>query len=508
MRPSKDESESWYYGIDARMDVRSLLIARSSTYPFQPFIEETRDDPDGSPRKRLKRKAIFTIGNHKITTIYDSDLRLRVREILSSITWKTIDVVRLGYKDEPSCPVILITVDINDVNEDSAQDAVYKIHELMIKFGLPDIHAEIKTGRLFEQTGYNQNVHYPLELLRVPKIGASIGNANSDSAGSICLFLKIDGSDYALTCQHVVTASSEPLTPRNDPDIILQPAKQDLRRYETDRDYCIEEEKWALEEFDAKKLRSNDEGVSPMLKEMGEEAKLSLNKLNRCIADKLKMQHVRLPFGILAHAPGISTHPLTNHKRDWALVKLDDERFQTLPPNILPPAHFTVTERSKIRKFYSRSLGFPGLLYNNVVTTTAILPLKELNRFHDGPRPLENQDYESLRVFKHGCTSGWTAGFLNEIRSDCCFGSGGQTMEYCVVNILDLNYFSYQDDSGACVLDIEGRIVGMLHSGNGENIPFGAEITYLTPVEWIIQDIRDTLKTEDVVIEKHIEKED
>jgi hypothetical protein len=338
MRPSKDESESWYYGIDARMDVRSLLIARSSTYPFQPFIEETRDDPDGSPRKRLKRKAIFTIGNHKITTIYDSDLRLRVREILSSITWKTIDVVRLGYKDEPSCPVILITVDINDVNEDSAQDAVCKIHELMIKFGLPDIHAEIKTGRLFEQTGYNQNVHYPLELLRVPKIGASIGNANSDSAGSICLFLKIDGSNYALTCQHVVTASSEPLTPRNDPDIILQPAKKDLRRYETDRDYCIEEEKWALEEFDAKKLRSNDEGVSPMLEEMGEEAKLSLNKLNRCIADKLKMQHVRLPFGILAHAPGISTHPLTNHKRDWALVKLDDERFQTLPPNIV--SHF------------------------------------------------------------------------------------------------------------------------------------------------------------------------
>jgi hypothetical protein len=81
-------------------------------------------------------------------------------------------------------------------------------------------------------------------------------------------------------------------------------------------------------------------------------------------------------------------------------------------------------------------------------------------------------------------------------------------MEYCVVNIPGLNYFPYQGDSGACVIDIEGRIVGMLHSGNGENIPFGAEITYLTPMEWIIQDIKDTLKTEDVVIEKHIEEQD
>jgi hypothetical protein len=169
----------------------------------------------------------------------------------------------------------------------------------------------------------------------VPKIGASIGNANSDSAGSICVFLKIGGSNYALTCQHVVTTSSEASTPRNNPDIILQHAKKDLRDYETDRYYGIKEEKWVLEEFDAEKLKSNKEGAWPVLEGMGVEAKLSLNKLNRCIADRLKMQNVRLPFGILAHAPGISTHPLMNHKRDWALVKLNDERFQTLPPNVV-----------------------------------------------------------------------------------------------------------------------------------------------------------------------------
>jgi hypothetical protein len=79
-------------------------------------------------------------------------------------------------------------------------------------------------------------------------------------------------------------------------------------------------------------------------------------------------------------------------------------------------------------------------------------------------------------------------------------------MEYCVVNIPTLNFFSYQGDSGACVVDIDGRIVGMIQSGNGENVPYGAEITYVSPMEWIIQDIKDTLQTDDVVIEQYVEE--
>lgn len=277
---------------------------------------------------------MFTIGNHKIGTIYDSELRPRVREILSDIKWKTIDVVRLGHGDEPNYPVILITVNINDVNEDIAQDAVDKIHELMVEFHLPDVHAEIKTGRLFEQARYNQYDHYPLELSHVPKIGASIGNANSDSAGSICLFLKIDGSNYALTCQHVVTTSLAGFKPRYDPDIILQPAKKDLQNYEFDRDYGIKEEERIIGKFDADKLKAEGE-ASPMPERGEEQAKLSQKKLDQYIADKSRMQKVRLPFGILAHAPGMSTHPITSHRRDWALVKLSSERLQTLPPNVV-----------------------------------------------------------------------------------------------------------------------------------------------------------------------------
>lgn len=336
MRPSKDERECWYFGIDTRMESISLLIARSSTFPFQPFTDETKDAPENSPRRERKPKGMFTVGGHKITTIYDSMLRLKVQEILSGLKWQTIDVVRLGYDDdEPNNPpVILVTVDINDVDEVRSQEAVEKIHDLMVQFDLPDVHAEVKTGRLFEQARYNQDVHYPLELLRVPKMGASIGNTTSNAAGSLCLYLKIDGSNYGLTCQHVATSSLAPFTSQDDPVIIHQPARKDLRAYEIDQDDGIEEETLALQKYEAEAKMAKEVSRTISLGR-DQEVDESQTKLNRCIANKSKMEDVRLPFGVLTHAPGMSTHYLTNHKRDWALVKLDDERFRTLPPNVV-----------------------------------------------------------------------------------------------------------------------------------------------------------------------------
>ncbi|KFX92660.1 hypothetical protein V490_05271 [Pseudogymnoascus sp. VKM F-3557] len=499
MRPPEEERDSWYFGIDARMYAVSMLVARSSTDPFQKsYTEDTRGLDNRDPLKELKRKAMSTIGNRKIVTIYDDELRPRVREIQSDIKWKTIDVVRLGYIDEPSYPIILITVDINDVDENTSQDAVNKIHELMVEFHLPDIHAEIKTGRLFEQAKpglyldgarYGEYEHYPLELARVPKLGASVSSADSSLAGSLCLFLKINGSKYAMTCQHVVI-SSEKFTPTDARNIILLPAKKDLEHHKARFDWRIEANRLCCEELEAKKQKAGGKGSALILKD--DEAKASI-KLN-------------CRFGTVEYAPGISKHPLTNSRRDWAVIKLNDDRFQTLPPNLLPPTHFTFVESDTITEIYGGSTILTNLMHHLGVTTTTVLPLQELNRVPNGSRPSEeDQDHESLLVFKHGSTSGWTAGSLNEIRSDCRFESGSQTMEYCVVNIPDLNFFSYQGDSGACVVDIDGRIVGMVHSGNGENVPYGAEITYLTPMEWIIQDIKDTLKTDDVVIE-HLKK--
>ncbi|OBT57012.1 hypothetical protein VE04_03122 [Pseudogymnoascus sp. 24MN13] len=500
MKPSKEEREQFYYGMDYSEADPPELIARSSTFLFQPYTKATQDKPEEWMKMRNSR-TLSTIGNHKIVSIYDSKLRAKVLDILSDIPWKSIDIVRVGCKDDDNHPpVVLITAAASEVDDDDAQDAVQQIHELMLKHDLPDVHGEIKTGQVFELETYHSGNRYPLELVRVPKMGYSISNADLTSAGSICLFLKIDDVNYALTCQHVVTSLQEAFTPGKGKDLIVQPSKEDLEDDVNILNRRIEEAQTYLDNVAAGKLKY-DRGEGPPPAATEKQIETTTTQLardrERTTAMESAMEEVRLPFGTLMCAPGITPHPTTNFRRDWALIKLNEDRFQSLPPNILPPTHFSTTERDTITKIYGTLAKDIDLDFSKPVTTIRSLP--EVKGVLHGSGPSDHKGQESLRVVKHGRTSGWTSGSLNEIRSDCCLGK--KTTEYCVVNVPGLNRFSYEGDSGSCVLDLDGRIVGMLHSGNGTGLPFGLEITYVAPFEWLLQDIKETLGTENVVIE-------
>ncbi|OBT75521.1 hypothetical protein VF21_04956 [Pseudogymnoascus sp. 05NY08] len=503
MKPSKEEREQFYYGMDNSEADPPELIARSSTFQFRPYTKATEDKPEDWMKKRNSR-TVSTIGSHKIVSVYDSKLRVKVLDILSDIPWKTVDIVRVGCKDDNDHPpVILITAAASEVNDDDAQDAVQKIHKLMLDHDLPDIHAEIKTGQVFKLERYNSRDRYPLELVRVPKIGYSISNSDLTFAGSICLFLKIDDVNYALTCQHCVTSSEEKFTPGKENGVILQPSKEDLEDDVNKLNELMAKPQAFLEKYEADKLKfERDRGVPPEATD--DQIDVYTEQLKgyrkRKTAMKSAMAEVILPFGTLMHAPGIKPHPTTNFRRDWALIKLNEDRFQSLPPNALPRTHFSDTERLIITEIYKEPF---DLEFKNPVTT--IRPLKEVKAVLGGLGPPDHKDQESLRVVKHGRTSGWTSGSLNEIRSDCSLE--GRTTEYCVVNVPDLNRFSYGGDSGSCVLDLNGRIVGMLHSGNGTNVRFGSEITYVAPIECLLEDMKETLGTENIVIEKGDKKD-
>jgi hypothetical protein len=66
-----------------------------------------------------------------------------------------------------------------------------------------DVHAEAKTGRLYPQVTYSIDAVVPSEFKQTPKVGCSIGNA-STGAGTLCLYVKIQGKMYGLTCKHVL----------------------------------------------------------------------------------------------------------------------------------------------------------------------------------------------------------------------------------------------------------------------------------------------------------------
>lgn len=137
MRTTEEEKEFWYYGMTRPEQCLSQLVARSSTFPFK----SARNDSKEIFWLEREVMVMSTVKGHKIVDSYDAHLRPRVRDILreAKIRWLTIDVVSLGFKHDKSghLPVVLITVDIDKVDGESAQYAVDKIHRLMIEYVYP-----------------------------------------------------------------------------------------------------------------------------------------------------------------------------------------------------------------------------------------------------------------------------------------------------------------------------------------------------------------------------------
>jgi hypothetical protein len=105
---------------------------------------------------------------------------------------------------------------------------------------------------------------------------------------------------------------------------------------------------------------------------------------------------------------------------------------------------------------------------------------------------LDTDEFHSFRVMKHGRTSAWSTGVVNEIKSDLQRGRGEVSTELCVLDHFSSKQFIQPGDSGCMVLDYLGRIVGFGHGG-GFPKTSGVEFSYVTPVEWLLEDIKSTV---------------
>lgn len=113
-------------------------------------------------------------------------------------------------------------------------------------------------------------------------------------------------------------------------------------------------------------------------------------------------------------------------------------------------------------------------------------------------RPVADEDgdrgcHPCMRVVKCGRTTGWTMAEVASIRSDCQRTEGIISTEIFIPDSRASAQFSTLGDSGSIILDFGGRVVGMIHGGNGiegstENIA-----TYATPIEDLLKDIEKEL---------------
>ena len=68
------------------------------------------------------------------------------------------------------------------------------------------------------------------------------------------------------------------------------------------------------------------------------------------------------------------------------------------------------------------------------------------------------------------------------------------TKEWCILDLpWDQSWrFSKCGDEGSIVLNYRCRIAGFLYGG-GTSKSAGKDITYITPIEWLLEDIEKTL---------------
>ncbi|KAH8820086.1 hypothetical protein F5884DRAFT_865733 [Xylogone sp. PMI_703] len=491
------ERRHWYHGLSNDDYINPILLARSSNHAFQ-YKNHTFSGAFPTREEPPAPKNIYPVGDHDIITGYNNTTRLGVRNCLRDIPWYTIDIFRIGYSTKAleNPVVVLITADIASTNVDDAQKAVNDVHNLMILNGWDDVHAEIKGGVL-------STIADGKVPLQVPHIGTSVGIRETPQTkvltGTLPCFIRVDNETLGLTCHHCVKADDDMVV--TSEILVDQPSTADLNRN-------IQEIK---AEIGATRVicQSHDEAEQKSLildrpwSEGRKRAVEADRTLLRDLTESLCRMETFVPFfGKVARVSGISQDDRSGSIRDWALISLDKNRFNSREPwnlNFNPPT-FEVSLRDRTIITTGGHTISSDFTYEEI---TKVVTSVEIEQALKRTGSEGHMDMMGMRVLKHGRTSGWIGGSLNQIRSDCRRGSL-ITTELCIINLPGTKPFSSGGDSGSLVFDIHGRVVAMLHSANRVgDVPVtrSNEITYATPMEWLLQDIRRDMGAHSVTID-------
>ncbi|KAM0358435.1 hypothetical protein ACHAO7_003516 [Fusarium culmorum] len=177
-------------------------------------------------------------------------------------------------------------------------------------------------------------------------------------------------------------------------------------------------------------------------------------------------------FGKVYAGSGYKHRSVENNRLDWALIRVNRNRIGT---NDLPGPN----------AWNHMYLGQPTNTFGRRLRN----PTQSIS---------QNASQPCINVFKLGSTSGATAGVFHEVKIDVKINDDKHlklppSSEY-VFQPQGGPEFALPGDSGAAVYDDQGCIVGLLFTGqvpiNGSHSGIG----YVTPIEYVFNDIMDTFK--------------
>lgn len=499
--------EGYYYGLPGC----PKLLARSNPQPWMaPSFEVTANS---SPRT----KTVFVVTHHSLREKLDAGLRDTILGILATMNprkWISVDYLRIGYEKgvAQNNPVVtLITVDKDEVPLAEAQRVVDAIAEECKKVDLPDVEVEVMEGQrstsasadqeyddmAFDNPSANQPI---LDPTLYPLIGSSIAISRKEKVltgrGTLGGYVLVDGVIMGLTNHQVAFGDSRlEAFPTAGEEIsrasyhFMQPAEGDLEERKDDHEIRLQ----TLKDFQAAKnstaYNSEMSSISTSL------AKLELWTLEKCV------------LGTVWRSSGIRAREGIENRRfrlDWALIWLDNpERFSEPDGFVNEIPDYASYYRTKKQRYFPTAMKAAGVDKKMVQMPNYLkrhLTLEETLYKQD---TTEEEDKKFV-VWKFGRSTHFTFGILSTIHSNYLSTSGIVTDELAIVphDSMVAEYgFSGKGDSGSLVWDSDGYVSGLLWGG-----PVNSVATYITPMEYVLEDIRQVCGAKDVKLV--IRKED
>ncbi|KAH8987390.1 hypothetical protein EDB86DRAFT_3065748 [Lactarius hatsudake] len=479
---SEYEANTFYYGLPSK----PVLVLQTGA----PWKKPTGPEAYSVP------KEIRPVFDDQIAAVWD-EMGTQVFEYLDSVkvAWTTIDVKRT-----PGPVVLWIGVKPGSLSREDAQVAAFKITGIEVAFR-ESLFTRSAGPKLFDYADYSDadysDATAGVRSLLTPALGLPIAaQATSYTEGTGAVYLS-DGSRsekvYVLTARHTVFPPNA--VPNELYDRMVRKrlpgsfVSQPLREVILPSPQAFQ----SVLKSTMVKIRGNmimasvdNDGVEE--KQLVVEGKLraveaSIKAINEYHNEVTKYwsEESQRVIGHIAYSPAITVGTGTKrYTEDWAFIELDRNKidWDNFRGNI------PITEFMRPDPATPTSFEYP---LDGLLPVEGVIAEDELRRpqMHDA----DGEPY--FMVIKNGSATGTTIGCANGIKSfvrqHFPDGKHETSMEWAILGHgLRSRGFSAPGDSGAIIVDGEGRIGGLLTGGSGRNESI--DVTYATPFYWLLEE--------------------
>ncbi|KIK65005.1 hypothetical protein GYMLUDRAFT_82987 [Collybiopsis luxurians FD-317 M1] len=488
--PSEKEAKSYYRGLPSD----PVLVARTGTTSWK--------EPTG-PEPYPTRNELLPVGDHALMEVWEGNLALKLQDLLGSL--KTLSALEMSKTFlRPMSKSLSHTSSSGLVD---GCNVASQCKKLLVEHNITDVDVEIRESevhflagpKLLKPNYFSDPIGNVRELLTIALGFPICAQSTPQIQGTAGFFVTVGRNNKKLllvTARHVVfPPGTNESQPRHNVALFgsakfdeyfesIQTAIKDKEftaNYNQRRIKAVEGRDGAV----AKRAQTGLDEANEAKKELG--AFEQYVKSHWAALDNRVLGHVTLSPPI-KHGVGSSREGYTE---DWAVIEIDTSKIDAsnFNGNVMDLGGirrlgFTKLERM-MNTLHPNSFRYPT--HNGLLRLEVTVPDEDMRR---SSMVIKNSSATGLTI---GCTSG----FFSYIRTYSENGDVETSKEWA---ILPFKYrpspysgmgmfapFSAKGDSGSVIVDDQGRIGGLLTSGAASDHTSHMDITYATPVNFLLK---------------------